>query len=89
MYDRINALNEFESIAREYTTIEIGDDLKRNETFNKLRSVLRAEIESHKNETDFEKHLDIAYIQGSLTLSNSVSITFLLATDITEEGSFF
>ncbi|XP_055309732.1 putative ankyrin repeat protein RF_0381 [Sitodiplosis mosellana] len=62
-YEHNNVLKEFEVVATKYNNI--SDDGFRKETFAKLRSILRAELESHKNDTDYEK-CDIGYIQDAV-----------------------
>ena len=56
---------EFKLIAESYA-YNISDDESRNETFGKLRNILMTELESHKNDADYEKYLDIGFIQGKL-----------------------
>ena len=64
MYEPNNALEEFELIAKDWNLTK--------ETFGKLRNILMTELVSHKNDADYAKYTDIGYIQGSLTLPESI-----------------
>ena len=79
MYEPNNALEEFKLIAKDYRNI--SDDVVRNETFGKLRRILMTELESHKNDADYAKYTDIGYIQGNLTRTESLFLTFYLLTE--------
>lgn len=68
MYEPNNALKEFDLIANKYRNIS---DEFRNETFAKMRSILKTESESHKSDADYEKYSDIGYILGSSTQTES------------------
>ena len=55
-------MEEFKKIADNY--ISYDDDDARKKMFAKLRNILTTELESHKNDTDYEKY-DIGYIQSA------------------------
>lgn len=61
-------MKEFEQVAKKYYAAGISDDGFRNETFGKLRSILMTELESHRNDANYEQ-FDIGCIQGLITQS--------------------
>lgn len=64
---------EFEAVTNSYGNI---NDTSRHDTFEKLRNILRSELEKYKSDGGCRK-FDIGYIQGSLTISKSfLSNTF-------------
>lgn len=70
-YEPNNALKLFDQIAKRYRRIK--DGAFRKKTFENLRSILMTELENHQHDADYDKYIDIGYIQGSLTRTESLS----------------